>query len=90
MSIWDTIGSMKGLRKLDIELNVPSIWRDSWTGWEGILLDCLLEIAGGPSETYSEETDSDQLGLWVPWPEFDMQRDVSALLKWLSDKIAWH
>lgn len=44
MRIWDVIADMQSLKTLNVELNVPGIWRESWRGWEDALLECLVEV----------------------------------------------
>ena len=91
MSIWNVISGMKGLKQLNVELNVPTIWRGSWKGWEGILLDCLLEIVGLGERDYDvfEQRQTVEYGLWVPWPCMSLGRDIGSLAKRLGNKIMW-
>jgi hypothetical protein len=84
MAIWDTISNMKGLKQLHVELNVPAVWRDSWKGWEGILLDCLLEVGG-----WGEDRVVEDFGLWIPWPKLEFREEMGRFVKKLGCKIFW-
>jgi hypothetical protein len=46
MKVWGVVASMKGLRELNVELNVAGLWRKSWIGWEDVLLKHLADAGG--------------------------------------------
>lgn len=88
---------MKGLKTLKVELNVPGIWRESWRGWEDVLLECLCEVGGGfgREENWAEvgvgtsggmERERD-FGLWVPWPKIEKKEVGDVDGKNWADKL---
>ena len=52
---WEKIASMKGLKTLHVELNVPAIWRYAWRRSETVLLDSVMNV------------EVEDFVLWLPW-----------------------
>ncbi len=73
---WGKIASMKGLKKLHVELNVLTMWRDAWQRSKAVLLDAMMNI------------EVEDFVLWLPWIMNDEGaatnlRDVPCRVVWV-------